>query len=347
MGRLQNIDWYHYIPTYFVLKDLNSNPPMTGLRAWDELTRRDGDGGLLPAATREKLVSFALADIAHAKRPCSLMDLKTLNYLTDRLANRQLTPKEKTRFLDEAILFKLSVRTKVIAGDPVPYTVDHDALGPSNNSFWTKLSVDGAEVDGRRIDGNTGGYTGWEGPGSGTSGSSLEYRTPGKHRINFGFTIKVYSGPMDAVARGNLLYQSTRTLSGQFQVLADKPAGLIQAISDPKLAQAMQAAIVPESFHFNPHAGNFSGTIQLRSPPANVAFDVFVRYGGKEFPLGTVTCLAGATFFDSVFGTAPAPVPASVNLILRPSERAARMTVDEYSFWNQELTFNNVPVAQP
>jgi hypothetical protein len=36
-----------------------------------------------------------------------------------------------------------------------------------------------------------------------------------------------------------------------------------------------------------------------------------------------------------------------VDIILRPSEQAARDTVDQYRFWNQELVYPNVPVAQP
>jgi hypothetical protein len=73
-SRLQNVDWYHYKPTYFVLKDLNSGQSALALRAWNELTRREGDASLSPAA-REKLVSFALANQAVAKAPFGMLEL--------------------------------------------------------------------------------------------------------------------------------------------------------------------------------------------------------------------------------------------------------------------------------
>jgi hypothetical protein len=346
LDRLQSVDWYHYKPTYFVLKDLNSGEPTAALRAWNELIRREGEGSL-SAARRDKLVSFALANQAAAKPPFGMLDTATIDYLGSRLSAGDLSEEQKTKLFTQAIRLQLRVRAKVIAGDPVPYIVDHGGLAPGNTDVWTKLAMDGAEIDGKRVGGNMGGYAAWSGLSAGTFGSSLIYRTPGKHHIGLTFKIEIYRGPMDSVADSKLLYQSAPTVGGQFEVLSDKATGLMQALSDPKLAGAMKAAIVPESFHFNPHGENFRGTIHLLAPPANVAFDVYVRYGGSEHPLGTVTCLAGASFYDSVSGTAPGPVPTTVDVILRPSERAARMTADEYSFWNQELTFPNIPVAQP
>lgn len=346
LNRLRSIDWYHHKPTYFVLKDLSSNQVAVAMRAWTGLTRRETEGSL-PTASHEKLESFALDEQGRAASPFSLLDMATINYLGNRLSAGDLTDEQRTKLFEQSIRMHLRIRSKVIAGDAIPYLAEHDGLAPSNMDDWTKLAMDGAEIDGKHVDGNMGGYAAWGGSGTGTFGSSLIYRTPGKHRIALTFKIETCRGPMDSVANSKLLYQSTRTLSGQFEVLANKPDGLIQAISDPKLTGAMKAAIVPESFHFNPHGGNLSGPIHLLAPPANVALDVYVKYGGAEHQLGTVTCLAGANIYDSISGNLPGPVPAMVELILRPSERAARMTADEYSFWNQELTFPNIPVAQP
>lgn len=347
LNRLQSVDWYHYKPTFLVLKDLNSAQTTAALRAWNELTRRESQGSL-STANRGKLVTFALANQAVAKAPFSMLDTATIDYVGSRLSAGQLTEEQKTSLFDRSIRLQLHVRSKVIAGDPVPYLVDHSGLAPGNADLWTKLAMDGAEIDGKHVAGNTGSYSAWSGLSAGTFGSSLIYATPGKHHIGLTFKIEIYQGPMDSVANSKLLYQSKRTVTGQFEELSDKPAGLIQALSDPKLASAVKAAIVPESFHFNPHSGNFSGTIHVRTPPTNLAFDVCVRYGGADHPLGSVTCLAGtANLFESVSGTAPGPVPAAVDVILRPSEQDARMTADEYSFWDQELTFPNISVAQP
>jgi len=131
LNRLQSVDWYHYKPTFLVLKDLNSAQPTAALRAWNELTRRESQGSL-STANREKLVTFALANQAVAKTPFSILDTATIDYVGSRLSAGQLTEEQKTDLFDRSIRLQLHVRAKVIAGDPVPYLVDHSGLAPGN-----------------------------------------------------------------------------------------------------------------------------------------------------------------------------------------------------------------------
>jgi hypothetical protein len=146
------------------------------------------------------------------------------------------------------------------------------------------------------------------------------------------------------------LYQSDQTLTGNFEVVTMKPGDLVKPIFDPKLAAVVKAAIVPQSFRFNARNGSsFEGNILFIAAPVNLAFDVYVRYGGSEQRLGTVTCSAQGGVFSNAYyvtGKGRPPVPRMVDIILRPSEQAARDTVDQYRYWNQELVYPNVPVAQ-
>jgi hypothetical protein len=344
--RLQGVDWYQYEPTYFVLKDLNSNQIVTAQRAWAELVRRDA-GGSLSAQTRDRLVKFALVRQGNAKVPYNSLDMDSVNYLGNRAAANDLAQEEMTKFFEQAVRLRLVVRPKVLAGDPVPYAALHDGLGPSSG-FWTKLTMNGVAIDGKNVRGNTGGYSAFGSFGSGSSGSLLECRTPGKHAVSLTFRIEIFSGAFDAPG-STPLYRSDRTVTGGFEVLATRPANLIQAVFDPKRAVAIKAAIALEPLHFNAGNGNsFTGSIDFRTIPVNFAFDVYARHGGTEWSLGTVTCSAGTGPWDcSVFGKGDASIPPTVDIILRPSEKAARETVDEYSYWNQELIYQNVPVARP
>ncbi len=348
ISRLQNIDWYQYDPEYFVLKDLNSNQPSTVERAWIELARRDA-GGSLSAPSRDKLVRFALSRQGNAKAPYNNLDIRTINYLGNRVAVGDLPQEQRTRFFEQSLRLRLAVRPKVIAGDSVPYLAIHEGLGPSSG-FWAKLTMIGGGVDGKPGQSNAGGSSSWGGFGTGSIGSSLECRVPGKHEISLTFGVEIFNGPFNS-AGGAPLYRSNRTLTSSFEVLAAKPQNLVQPIFDPKLAGAIKAVIAPESFHFSARNENsFQGNIHFFAAPVNLAFDVYVRYGGKEHQLGAVTCSArnGPLSNDySVFGKGTPPVPGTVDVILRPSEKAARGTADLYSFWNQELVYPNVPVAQP
>jgi hypothetical protein len=147
------------------------------------------------------------------------------------------------------------------------------------------------------------------------------------------------------------LYQSDRPVYGSFEILTTKPANLMQAIYDPKLAATVRAGIAPESLHFDAKNGNsFTGSIHFTAAPVNMAFEVYARYGGMEQPIGQVTCDAqGGTISSdySIYGKVTQPVPALVDIILRPSEKVARQTTDLYSYWNQELVYPNIPVTQP
>src|SRR5580658_6525765 len=46
LGMAQNFNWYHYKPTFLVLRDLNSPKATDAQRAWAELVARDSAGSL-------------------------------------------------------------------------------------------------------------------------------------------------------------------------------------------------------------------------------------------------------------------------------------------------------------
>jgi hypothetical protein len=345
--RLQGVNWYQYEPTHYVLRDLNSNQIATAQRAWTELVRRDAAGSL-SAQTRDQLVRFALARQGNARVPYNSLDMDAVNYLGNRAVANDLTPDEKTKFFEQTMQLRLVVRPKVILGDAVPYVAYQDGMGPNIGNFWARLSMHGAGIDGKVVQREGGSSSSGFGPGS--FGSYLKCRTAGKHEISVTFRIEIFSGPFDLP--GSIpLYQSDRTLTGNFEVVTMKPGDLVQPIFDPKLAATVKSVIVPQSFHFNARNGNsFEGNILFVGAPVNFAFDVYVRYGGRDQRLGAVTCSARGGVFsngDFVSGKGKPPVPAMVDIILRPSEQAARDTVDQYRFWNQELVYPNVPVAQP
>jgi hypothetical protein len=97
----RNINWYHYKPTHFVLKDLKSQNAALSLQAWDELVRRDGAGSL-SAAARNELVVFALAQqrwitSATGCKPAIFPPISKTNFLSKRFALRSASGRRLPR----------------------------------------------------------------------------------------------------------------------------------------------------------------------------------------------------------------------------------------------------------
>jgi len=346
VSQLQNVDWYHYEPTYFVLRDLNSGRAADQQRAWTELMRRDADKSL-SANTRDAMARFALVRQASVVAPYNPLDTDTINYLGRRCLAKDLPADQLTKFFEQSIRTKLAIRNTVVLGDWVPYLTIHDGWGPTQGNFWTKLSSGGLKLDGRTIDGYSGGSGSYTGFGSGSLGTSTKCPAPGKHELCVTVRIEIFTGSMGAPGASTLEYRSDRTITGNFEVVATRPANLLQPVFDPKLAAAVKAAVTPQAFSYSRKDRMLGGMIQFNSPPVNLACDVIARYGGKEHQISEVTYHApGGTNGYSISGSVPDPPPATVDVILRPSEKAAEDTVDIYSYWNQEMVFPNVPVSR-
>lgn len=341
---LQTIDWYRFKPTSFVLLDLNSAQPTTAQRAWAEMIRRDATTRL-SAATRDKLVHFALAQQAKAASPFIQLDTDAVNYLAARWAAGDLPQTQRDQFFRQSVRTKLAIRPKVILGERVPYLMIHDGLGPGSSSLWYRLSMRGTVLDGKPAEGNIGGSSACSGFGGGSFGSSLDCPSPGKHDVALTFRVEVLSGPFDSPSSA-LLLRDDRALTGTFQVVTKAPPEFIGPIFDPKLEPAMKAGIKAEDFRYEIKSKWINGQIDSSSLPANIAYEVFARYGGAEQSLGYITCNAGSGGSDYGVAASPkTPPPAKIDLVLRPGAKVARGTVDMQSFWNEEIVLPGVPVT--
>jgi hypothetical protein len=345
ISQLQSVDWYHYKPTYFVLRDLNSGRAPDQQKAWTELMRRD-TAKSLSADVRDAMARFALMRQANAVQPYNSLDTDTVNYLGGRCLANDLPADERTRFFEQSIRTKLIVRNSVVAGDRVPYLAFHEGLGPTTNNFWMRLTSRSISIDGRQIEGLSGGSASFGGFGSGSWGTTANCPSAGKHVLSLTIRIEIFSGPMDSRGVNVLEYQTDRTFTGNFEVLPVIPVNLIRPIFDPKLSAVVKASLSPRGFQYRLKDHSLDGTIQFNNPPIDLAFDVIALYGGKEHRLGEVTYhFPAGTSAYGISGFFADPPPAKIDLALRPSKQAVTDTVDIYSYWNQEMMFPNVPVA--
>ncbi len=275
------------------------------------------------------------------------MDIDTIHYLGARCLLKDLPADQLNQFFDQLLKTKLVVRPTVVAGDRVPYLAIHDGLGPTTNNFWTRLTSRSVSIDGHQIEGPSGGSASFSGFG-GSWGTNTICPSAGKHELSLMLRIEIFTGPMDLSGSSISQYQTDRTLTGKFEVLPVLPVNLIRPIYDPKLSAVVKASLSPRDFHYSLKYHSLEGSIQFNNPPMNLAFDVVALYGGKEHSLGEVVYHSPAGIGGyGISGSFADPPPAKIDLVFRPSKQAATDTVDIYSYWNQEMMFPNVSVAQP
>jgi hypothetical protein len=149
-------------------------------------------------------------------------------------------------------------------------------------------------------------------------------------------------------------------------------------VPDESTTAALSAAMKPESITVERgfDGGDAAVSLRIKDLPAPVAFDVYCRVHGREWPLGTIDSSArrdeddgsaGAVFrstftiningrtattsSDSSEGrTVTGPwkggaIDGSADIILRPSAAVAGRTIDLDSYYDAEITFKDVPVV--
>jgi hypothetical protein len=349
--RFGNVDWYTLKPTGYVLDDLTSTNSIQSDRAWRELTRRQKNGAKLSPRHHDRLTEIALAEQA-ATKPGTSRVRELIEWLGDETLAGRLSDAQKQRFLEQTIRLTLTVRPTVIEGDYAPYRVSHEGRGPTGDimKWWNRIDRISASVDGGPpFEQGTGGS--FAGVGSGGSvGGAVPVKGIGRHELKVTVRIEVWSGPQAAIPStdtNTLQHSRDITLKGTLEIVPDAAAHRIQhQAPDPAAEAALRAALKPDKFEYETTPRRaLSGIFDLKSLPVDISFEVAARVGEKEYSLGTVTYAAGGTTQYYVRGDYDGPsAPTTIDLVLRPDEKAARRTVDLVRIWDGTLEFKSVPV---
>jgi len=152
---------------------------------------------------------------------------------------------------------------------------------------------------------------------------------------------------IDGTSTRRLLYDAEQHLSVGFELLKDIPKSSVTPVFDPKLASAVAAAIGPPRISIGDNNYDLDSDIRVNNPPIDLAYDVYVRYGGREFPMTKFAWESGDGDCDfSLSCHVHVPVGRKVDIILRPGYVAASDVSKKYNYWNQEITFHDVPVTR-
>jgi hypothetical protein len=344
----QQIQWYHYRPAAWVMGDLDSTSSAVKTKAWSELQRRLADGSL-SVAQQNRLVERALREQQTGGGPAGYMS-EMVDFLGQRYISHKLSAAQTEAFFNNALKLQLEVRRSVGRDDPVAIRISAIGRGPQTG-WWMSESQSGYWVDEKKINQGTMSSAGGFG-GHSSSTTCLQPQTPGKHRVRIEVEVGAgvgnfpnFNSPLD--------HPRTLELAADFEVAAGKLP--IQWVTSPD-AISLTMHLSASSFRINPGPfASLTGQIDAADPPVNLAFDVFARANGKEYPMGGVTfyqstATPGSSHMASYQVTAQ-PLPPGdlqkIDIVLRSSERAAKQTVDLMTAWQGQIIIPAVTVLQP
>jgi hypothetical protein len=321
------------------------------LRASESLLDQMIKGDMLTQAERDRIIELALE---HQKTGKSLAG----KWLMDRLEVAELkgkfTPEQQERFRRQAHdVTDFAVRKTVIVGDAVPYqhTIGgrgpDDHLGTGQPSWWTGYKMTRVLVDGKGISSGTYSSHG-SGFGINTSGSTVHFNQPGRHKLEVELELSVYYGQRKGVNEdpAKLRWKRNRVVTGEFEVLPAAPPSHMKWVTDPP-PEAMRKLVFPREASRRSYQGGqgIGVTLAVNNPPVNLGFHVFGRIGGVEHPIGSVVIPAGTTTAQRFSTHKFPPTPSGkLEVILRSSEKVVRETVSMYEAWKGEMVFENVPI---
>ena len=340
-GVTRTIDLNDYKPLGWLLRDLD-NPASSG-PAWAEIQRRLNEGHL-SESDQEALVDKSLK--LQAAGTALIAGSNPLDFVGQRFLDHKLTRAQADQFFAAAFKVKLAVRSVVGTQSLVPYSIA--GLGRGPGGWWLRMRQLESQIDDgpiQRMGGGTGGsFGGWT-----TSGTLPPVGKPGKHRLRV--KVELATDATGGVSGVNwddnapVARKVTQDLFADFQEIEGQTP--IATVTAPSPA-VLSPLFTPRLTYQPSNSMHIETGVDAGPLPVNVAFNMFVRFGGREFPVGSVSFRKGAPGGYATGTTnSPADPPQTVDMIFRSSEDVARGTMDMMTIWKGEIVIPNVTVARP
>jgi len=358
------VDWQGFKPTWWLLAEARGTSARrdAAIAAIAALIRRAETGALSPErrdALADRLLTIQ-ADLTQPWNPA------WGDWLAGGVLDGTLSDERRGRFLSQSFAAgtaTLTVRPDVRRGEPLPMMLrvtgvragtsglagGRPRLVVVRDSRDRVVVVDGVEPPPPRRDAGHGiGRSMLEASGGVQTwvqhpADALRPLPIGPHTVEVRQQFRITDGlGEDARQLGTVDARASATFT-----LHEADAELVRRVRDESLRPAMAAAITAESLER--HAGDpdhASLTLRVNSPPVDVGFDVALRQGDREWPAGTLAWAAKRGSLQSGTGARTPGLRGGepVDVVLRPSVRAAAGTTDVFAIWDHELVIPGVPV---
>jgi hypothetical protein len=348
----KSVEWYHHVPAFWVLRELNSPRPGVPMRAFDELKRRWGAGELNEVRRRQFVDRLLQSEVDQSLPSLKAKD-DAFKFLLELARADELSPEDRERFWGQVAESVLRVRPRVRYDERVPWQVSAVRHRAQRQMWWLRFEIGEVNVDGVRVE--TSERVPRLGPDSGvltvrplsdppqSTGGSLAVQPEGRHTLGIQVSVHVLELERGGPRR---LYKGTFPLSAQFEV-APQGTDPVRAVDDPTMAGTLRASISPAGLAVDGDRGQLRLRIATRTLPADIAFDVFLRSAdGAERKLGALIAAKGTSTEELLWtGGTLNPVPVAARIVLRSNEYLVRRTLDQFELWKGELVYDDVPVT--
>lgn len=375
------VNWQHYKPVSWLMSEANQAPGInpTSSDALFELRRRY-DAGLLTPTEIDDILEAALTHQADPARP---WQAEWGNFVELGRQNGDTTDAQWARYgegvLADAIL--MEARPRIIIGTqslPIRFSKGSARTGNENRFTFSvqsqqrKITTDSFSIP---LYGSFSSSLNGRGWSSMTSfvpiGDNWNTIGPGKHKIVVQADTTLYEG----ANRNTLIAQDQVRFEQTVQFL---PAGqsTVTLITDPTYRKQVKDAIsitnlrsakwrsqqgedtyrydvnlqVAERLFEVPgseesyQTGNFTET-SMKLQPIDVSFDVYVRYEGQEYEIGSITQPADAGMHFYFGDEHPINLTGkSVDVVFRPSVERAETSIDCFEIWGKVTIYKDVTV---
>ncbi len=356
------VEWYHFRPAGWLVRDLQSGNAGDVTRAWGELERRRKVSGssYLSGDVEQKLIGVALAE--QARPVLGPVGQELIDYLGETYLAGKLTKEQGDLFLGQTVvLTTLSVRPTAVLGERLDFFVQGQRRLPKipGNANW-RLSSElplatledrsspGGPISTTRPPGGRGGGS-REGSGIESIMGSIYAGGNGKMTLETSTLVGISAGPLSHTMANNTLYVDRKfTLSAEVRVVGHV-SELITMIDNPMLLPRIQQSIAIAQAKKSQDGARPSLLVEFKvdAPPINIAFDVFCREYGIDERIGSIAIGKGS---QGTFTTDPghgiAWSTSRIGLVLRSSDSVAHLAGDLTPIWKGEIVFENVEVGK-
>jgi len=175
----------------------------------------------------------------------------------------------------------------------------------------------------------------------------------GEHQVTLAFDYTITSR-----ARGTIAWRNAVPIH---VTIVPADTQLTRGVPDESMRETITQAVIreferewveiePTSFY---SCGKHSGYVGIRRTPVNVAFDVYLRYGGGQhktvsfaLPHDSPQRFTGHFLHDELLKDRLPPETTSIDVILRSNPLVADSLVEILpTIWSGEIVFENVPVS--
>jgi hypothetical protein len=342
---MRGFNWNTIKPAGLLIRELGSPSPQTSDAALAELQARFSSGKL----SAERAKALVVLAIERQKTPTARWTVAWGNLLNAARSAGLLTSEQIESYARHAPSLQAMIRPKVAAGEPTNLYVQISANRLGDPSTF-RVSL-------RQLEARVGDQLLMRGGGGGMSSMGLTVngwsRTghqvtlpgpPGEHQISTRWAVEVSDGEKPLAA-----WEEAFTLD---VTVLPEGTPTVEVVEDDSLREPIERSLKIQRcvvYDFRTHLHG-SGTVHLNGSPVPLAFEVFWAdpEGTREWRMGQVsfTGVGGSGFG---FG---ADLPndfdlKSVDVVLRPSVKAAAATTDIFRIWGGEIRVRGVEVNLP